>query len=119
LVVSSVKVRLALAVLPAVSRSVTTTVCLRSVVGGVSGASADPTSAVWPRVISAAAALTVSAASLVRLSLLELPLSVASAIVGVAMGVAGVTAGLALGVLPVWWRSVANTVWLRSVVGAV
>src|SRR5207249_5205071 len=83
MVVSSVKVRLALAVLPAVSVSVTTTVWLPSAAGAVYVAEAGPPSMLKLRVTSAAAALTLSAASLVILSALLAPVSLLSAIVGV------------------------------------
>ena len=63
--------------------------------------------------------LKVSAASWVMLSLVELPVSLLSATVGVAMVVSSVKLMLALAVLPAVSVSVTTTVWLPSAAGAV
>src|SRR5207248_2540032 len=110
MVVSSVKVKLALAVLPAVSVSVTTTVWLPSAAGAVYVAEAGPPSMLKLRVTSAAAATAVSAASVVILSAMRGPASLLSAIVGVAMVVSSVKVKLALAVLPAVSVSVTTTV---------
>ena len=64
-------------------------------------------------------ALKLSVASWVMLSLVELPVSLLSATVGVAMVVSSVKLMLALAVLPAVSVSVTTTVWLPSAAGAV
>ena len=79
---------------------------------------AIPLSTVKERLTSEAAALTAIEGSLVILSLFELPVSCASATVGVAIVVSRVKVSVAFAVLPATSVSVTTTVCCPSAVGA-